>query len=352
MTLLIITRKVDKKDSLAGFIYNWVKKIGENVDKLIVICQEEGDSSGLPKNIIINSLGKEKSYPKLKQFLIFQSLLSKNIKQVDGVFAHMMPIYSILAGPYCRLHSKKLIQWYTHRSVDWRLRLANLFVDEFITASRESFRLRTHKHIHIFGHGIDVEQFSPGNQAKTFNHTRTFNIITVGRISPTKDYESIIKAIYELVNQQITNIKLIIIGDIGLKKQAGYLANLKQMVIKMQLTDYVEFLGAISNAKILIYLRQADLFTNLSGTGSLDKAVLEAMASGCLVLTSNMAFKSFLPEELIVQRGRPYLLVEKIKYLMHLRPSAFQKLTYNLRQTIIELHNIDNLARNIVNLYK
>ena len=76
------------------------------------------------------------------------------------------------------------------------------------------------------------------------------------------------------------------------------------------------------------------------------------MASGCLVLTSNIAFKSFLPQELIIQRSRPYLLVEKIKYLMHLRPSAYRQLTYDLRQTIIDLHNLDNLARNIIKLYE
>ncbi len=352
MTLLIITRKVDRTDSLAGFTYNWLSKIAQHLDNLIVICQEQGDISGLPHNIKVSSLGKERGNSKLKQFSLLQTLLAKNVKQVDGVFAHMMPLYSILAGPYCKFYHKKLIQWYTHRSVDWRLRLANLFVDEFITASRESFRLRTRKHVHIFGHGIDTNLFIPGEQANIFNHQSKFSIVTVGRISPTKDYESIIKAIYELVNQKITNIELTIIGDIGLKKQAIYLNNLKQMVTKMQLQPYVKFLGAIPNIDIPAYLQQANLFINLSGTGSLDKAVLEAMASGCLVLTSNVAFKSFLPQELIIQRSRPYLLVEKIKYLMHLRPSAYRQLTYDLRQTIVDLHNLDNLAHNIVKLYE
>lgn len=352
MTLLMITRKVDPTGSLAGFTYNWIKKIAGNLDNLIVICQERGDIKDLPSNVKVYSLGKESHNSKLKQFVIFQKTLLANIKKIDGVFAHMMPVYSILAGPLCHLYHKKLIQWYTHRTVDWRLRLASLFVNEFITASRESFRLKTHKPVHIFGHGIDVDRFTPSNQQSPISSQEKFKIITVGRISPTKDYESIIKAIYELANQQITNLELSIIGDVGLKKQISYLNNLKQMSVKMELESQIKFLGAVPNVDIPTYLQQADLFINLSGTGSLDKAVLEAMASGCLVLTSNVAFKSFLPPELIIERNHPYMLVEKIKYLMHLRPSARRQLTYNLRQTIVDLHNLDNLALNIVKLYE
>jgi hypothetical protein len=72
MKLLFITRKVDRTDSNAGFIYNWIKKMGENLDELIVICQEAGDCSDLPNNIEINSLGKESGRSKFRQFIKFQ----------------------------------------------------------------------------------------------------------------------------------------------------------------------------------------------------------------------------------------------------------------------------------------
>ena len=86
------------------------------------------------------------------------------LPQVDGVFAHMMPIYSVLAGPWCKLFRKKLIQWYTHKSVDFKLKLANIAVDNFATASKESFRLKTKKPVRILGHGIDITHFAPQNE--------------------------------------------------------------------------------------------------------------------------------------------------------------------------------------------
>ena len=49
--LLMITRKVDRNDALAGFAWNWVKKIGENLDKFYVISWQAGDKSDLPDNI-------------------------------------------------------------------------------------------------------------------------------------------------------------------------------------------------------------------------------------------------------------------------------------------------------------
>ncbi|MBU2472662.1 hypothetical protein KKE74_01355, partial [Patescibacteria group bacterium] len=61
MRLLMITRKVDEKDSSpAGFTYNWVKKIGQRLEKLYVITwqksEQKSERGDLPKNIEIISL--------------------------------------------------------------------------------------------------------------------------------------------------------------------------------------------------------------------------------------------------------------------------------------------------------
>ena len=356
MKLLFITRKVDKADSNAGFIYTWIKRIGERLDKLIVICQEAGDYSGLPGNIEINSLGKEIGYNKLKQFIKFQSLVMSRLSQVDGVFAHMMPVYSILAGPWCKLFRKKLIQWYTHKSVDFKLKLANLAVDNFATASKESFRLKTTKPVKILGHGIDTKRFAPRNKKQDTRNKQSsklvFNIISIGRVSPTKDYESMIKAVYELKQSGVKNIQLTIIGDVGLKSQQIYFDNLKQMVKKMNLESQVQFLGSIANLETPKYLQQSDLFINLSDTGSLDKALLEAMACENLVLTSNQAFKSILSPELIVAKDQPDMLAEKIKYIINLPTQEKSKLRKELRKIVVENHNLDELVSKIIGLYK
>lgn len=349
MTLLFITRKVDKNDPRAGFVYYWLSKLSSRLDSLIVICQEAGDSSGLPPNIKILPFREHDKDGKLKQLIKFKLLLWYNVRKVDGVMSHMMPLYSILAGPFCKIFRKKLIQWYMHRSVDWRLRLANLFVNEYATASKESFRLRTKKPVHILGHGIEVDIFAPASHPPTPD---TFNLLTVGRISPTKDYESMIKAVYELSEQGTHRITLTIVGGIGLPSQQSYLDSLKLMVTNMELTDKVKFIGPVPHHTLPPYFAAADLFLNLSGTGSLDKAVLSAMASQTLVLTSNEAFKPILPHSLMVAKDNPTQLAQSIKSIMSLSAQDKSTLQSELRQLVVDNHNLDKLVERIINLYK
>ncbi|OIO17737.1 hypothetical protein AUJ29_00960 [Candidatus Kuenenbacteria bacterium CG1_02_38_13] len=349
MTLLFITRKVDKNDSRAGFVYYWLKKFAKKLDKLIVICQEKEKSQELPENVEIYSFGKEMRYGRLRQFLVFGFLLWKNIRRVDGVFSHMMPIYSIFAGPFCKIFKKKLVQWYTHKTVDWRLRLADIFIDEFVTASKMSLRLQTKKMVNVFGHGIEVDRFVP--ISRKISNSK-FKILTVGRIAPTKDIESMIKAVYELKEEGITDAKLTIVGDIGLASHQAHLGNLKNMVRNMNLDKQVVFTGPVPYTQVSQFYQRANLFINLSDTGSLDKAVLQAMACECLVLTSNEAFEKILSAEFIVKKDEPNELSEKIKWSMNLAAEEKERIGKELRREVVENHNLDKLADRIIDVYE
>lgn len=344
MKLLIITRKIDKNDALAGFAWNWVRKIGSNLDRLYVISWQSGDRGDLPENIEVKFLptGKVK-----KIFALWIELI-KIMPKVDGLFCHMNPEYTILAAPIAKIFGKKTVSWYTHKQINWKRRLVELLADKIITASSESFRRPWFaKKVTVIGHGIDTDQFVIDDSSLKNNDN--FNIISVGRISPTKDYESIIKAVDSLENK---NIKLKIIGDVILEFQRQYLNDLKKMVETMDLSSQVEFSGWVANQDMPPHYRQADLFINMSGTGSVDKVVLEAMSCGCLVLTSNEAFAPILSSELMVEKNNPEKLVEKIKWLMELSETEKTAIRKDLRQIVVENHNLDNLALKIINQFK
>lgn len=351
MNLVFITRKVDSKDSRAGFVTDWLVTLAQNVDRLFVVCQEKGALDGLPANVEVYSLGKEQGFTKPKQFFVAQKLLFPLVKKSAGVFAHQMPLYAVLAAPAAKFYHRKLIQWYTHKSIDWRLRLANLFVNEYISASAESFRLKTTKPVHIFGHGININKFQTPNSRETAREPNVFKIISVGRISPSKDYESMIKAVFDLKEQGIDRMKLIIVGAPALVLGFDYFQKLQTMVASLRLEAQITFTGGLPPDKIISYLQNADLFLNFSDTGSLDKAVLEAMAAGCLVLTSNESFKSILPAELFTAKDQPGILASKIKNLMNLSADQKEELKKMLRQEVVVHHNLTNLAQKIISLF-
>jgi len=342
----MITRKVNKRDaSPAGFTYYWVKKIGEKLEKLYVITWQKSEREDLPQNIEISSL----SGNKFKKIFILQKELLKILPKVNGVFCHQNPEYTILAAPLAKIFRKKVVSWYTHKEVSWKLHLVNLLANKILTASEESCRLKNRKKIEITGHGIDVDYFKK-RETKDRNE---FKIVSVGRISPVKDYEILIEAMEILVNKKVNNLGVQIIGQPVLKSDQKYFDYLRQLVKSKNLEDYIKFLSPVPHNQIVSYYQDCDLFINLSQTGSVDKAVLEAMACQGLVLTSNEAFINILKDErLLFKPKNPADLAQKIINLINLTLEEKEAIGLNLRNEVVKNHNLDKLINKIISQFK
>ena len=341
MKILFITRRIDQQDALAGFSFTWIKKLAERLEKLEVICLEVGDLTGLPANCQVHSLGKEQGASRWQRFWRFQKLARSLVPQVDGVLAHQNPEYSLAVAWWCKLRKKRLIAWYTHKAVTWRLRLMVAVVDKVISASAESFRLKTNK-LTILHHGIDVDFFS----FRPKPVSGQLKLVSVSRLSPTKNIETIIEVAAQLFEEDQA-LGVDIYGAPAGQDGVKYLAKLQKMVADRQLGSVINFRGPAPYTQTPALYQQSDLLVNCSQTGSLDKAVLEAMACGTLVLTTNEAFKNFfktLPVDLYAS-DRP-MLVSKIKTLAGL--ANRQTLQSQLRQLIVKEHNLDDLLAKII----
>lgn len=347
----MITRKIDHADALAGFAYGWVDKIArelKNIDsdaKLYCICVERGDISGLPDNVEIYSLGKEVGVSRFGRFIEFQKYALKIVPKVQGIFCHMNPEYTINIWPYAKMYGKKIVSWYTHGTITWKLKLLVKMANVILTASPESFPIPSKK-VLATGHGIDTDLFHP--KWKDYPDDAPFHILTVGRISPTKDLESLIKAIDSLDDGGEKNLIVKIVGEPGLPEHQSYFDNLKQMVRAMDLEKIIEFVGPIPNKEVVGYYQDADVFINLSKTGSVDKAVLEAMACGCTVITSNKAFKGIVPDNLIIEKDQPKELAKKLFQIKNLTRQNKEKIRRELREEVLKKHNLGSLAQCIV----
>lgn len=345
MKLLIVTQKMDINDPILGFFHRWVEEFAKHFEFIIVICLYKGEHT-LPPNVRVLSLGKEDGVSRLKYLTRFYKYIWTERNNYNAVFVHMNQIYVILGGIFWRLFKKRVALWYTHKNVTISLRIAAQLAHTIFTASRESFRL-PNKKVRVVGHGIDVEHFL--FKEHKFDHDRKLKVLTIGRISPAKDYETLINAI-DIVVKQFPDIHLDIIGSVVLSSQKKYLESLREKVEKKQLNSAVTFQGAVSHCNIVSLLHGSDLFINMSHTGSLDKAVLEAMAAGVPVLTSNEAFKDILGhEKLIFRSGDPLHLAQKIKAiaLHELNPD-----TKKLRRMIEEKHNLKSLTETMANIFK
>lgn len=357
LKILVITQKVDQKDAILGFFCGWLNALAKRLDRLYVLTLERGNAD-LPKNTELYSLAaKERESNRLVRLIKLGYLLAKIIskEKIDLVFIHMCPEYVFLAYPFTKIAKVPLVMWYAHSQVNGRLKLAHLLVDKIITPSRESFRVQNKKTI-ITGHGIDVGKFKAQNSEFEINDGRKKIILSVGRLSPIKDYPTLIRAADILINQRhIKDIRFQIVGGVPVKSQNRYFNFLKNLVKSHNLEDYVEFTGEVSYACIEDYYQNCDLLVSTSNTGSLDKAVLEAMACQKLVLTSNEAFTDLLKNYspiLLFDKNNPHSLAEKITSILEMDRNSRGSLTMNLREIVARNHNLNQLMDNLLSVFQ
>jgi glycosyltransferase involved in cell wall biosynthesis len=142
-----------------------------------------------------------------------------------------------------------------------------------------------------FPHGLDVAQFIPREDERTFLRARLRVppgplLLYVGRISQDKDL-AFLASVYRDVSSYRPDANLLIVGD------GPYLEELKR-----QLRPYprVIFTGGLPRERLPRIYAAADLFLFPSTTDTFGMAVLEAQACGVPALVSNVGG----PQEVIV----------------------------------------------------
>lgn len=343
MKLLIVTQAVDKEDSILGFFHSWIEKLAENFDSIVVICLKKG-TYNLPHNVNVYSLGKEEGKTRLTYVYRFFRYIISLRKEYDSVFIHMNQVYILLGACIWKLLDKRIYLWYAHKSSTFSLKIAIHFVTRIFTPNKTSFRIENRK-VQIMGHGIDTDYFSPCVCGSTENK---FKIITIGRVSAVKGYMVMVDALSRITDSRVV---LEIVGDPVTQKDVIYFKKLKQRIKALDLEHRIIFTGSLPNNQIVDVLRCARVFINMSNTGSMDKAILEAMAVGIPVITSNEAFIEILsPYGLMCKRESAEDLAQKILQLKSLSRDIYKDGL--LRNVVVTHHNINTLIYKMSNIIK
>lgn len=316
MKLLIVTQAVDTGDPILGFFVRWIEEFARHLESVEVICLKLGRSD-LPKNVRVHSLGKEHGVASRVAYAWhFLKLIWKLRNDYDAVFVHMNPEYVVLGGLLWRLWGKRIALWYTHKSVNATLRLAVLLSHIIFTASKESFRLQSEK-AHVRGHGIDVDFFSPDSGI-----TRGTAVLSAGRLSPTKRHDLVIHAAEHFSN------------DVWIVGEGPEQHRLENLVKNLSLASRVRFLGPQTQEELREEYRRAGVFVHVSETGSLDKVVLEALACGLPVITTNTTLADI---PVTVVSATPLALAKEVRATRHMD-------TQSLVAYVRERHSLQRLV--------
>ncbi len=126
--------------------------------------------------------------------------------------------------------------------------------------------------------GVDTRLFSP---ASTPSAGRRRQIVSVGSFRWHKDHLSLIRAFAELAGEY-PEWSLVLVGEGDLR------SDLEQAVAELGLRQRVRFTGALSHDDLAKELAASEVFALSSVTEGLPKVLLEAMASGCACLATDV----------------------------------------------------------------
>ena len=332
MNLLVITQKYDGNDSNLGAFNIWWDKIAQKTDKIYILALEKHSEAYAP-NMTILSMGKEKGLRKIGRLFNFYKNLFKILSETDIVFVHMIPLYLILAWLPAKIFGNKIIMWYAGVTMNNWVRLAVWLSDKSLTSQEGALRTKSRKRL-VIGHGIDTDKFQiSGDKLKADNQ---IIILSVGRITPSKGHDLIIKSVADLIGKGY-ELKLNIIGGVIQEYHREYFEYLKKLATDLNISKKVEFTGDVNYNQMPGYYDNAEILIDAVPAGGFDKVILEAMASGVVPLTSNEYLKPVFPENL---REKLFFKQGDLKDLLEKLKAILDKKFWEDGETVIKLRNI------------
>jgi len=324
--LVFITQAVDAEHPVLAATIPKIRALAARVDEVVVLAQS-ARAERLPENVDVRVFG---SQARAGRGLRFERELARSLP-TDGVVAHMIPLYVLLAAPLVRPRRIPLVLWYTHWKATWKLRAAERLATAIVSVDRRSFPLDSPK-VRPIGHGIDVTEFSCTDRT----NGEGVRALVLGRYSPAKGLPTILAAV-----GQVDGVTLEIHGAAlnGLEREH-----------RRELERFGFELGdAVPRADLPKLFARADLLVNNMRAGAPDKVVYEAAAACLPVLASNPVFDELFGEfPLQFERQDPGRLAERLRWFASLAQEERAEIGRALRERVAERHSVETWADGVL----
>ena len=259
---------------------------------------------------------------------------------------HGLSAAGLARTPVC-IHTRHGRNFPDDKRVVWLNRMLSWRTDAIVPVSKDAGDVaRNVERIHSrrlrqIWNGVDTDEF----RILTPPESRGPIIGTVARLSPEKDYLTMLAA-FRLVANQMPEARLVFVGD------GPCDAELRAKTGELGLQDRVKFLGMRSD--ICKLLNTFSLFSLSSTTEGLSMTVLEAMACGTPVVATDVGGNREMvhPPEcgLLVPAQNPAALAEA--YLRLLRnPHERLPMAVSSRQRIVQDFSVHSMLRQYLALY-
>ena len=289
--LLICTQSVDLDDPILGFFHRWIDELSKHCEKISVICLRQGRHS-LPENVSVYSLHKEYGVSRIKYVFNFFRYIWKLRHDYDSVFVHMNQEYVFLGGNLWRIWGKRVVLWRNHKKGSFLTRLAGRY-SHIVCYTSESAYVASFKNAIQMPIGIDTGLFKPDTSADPRS------ILFLGRLDPIKNADVFVEAL-ELLSDDGVGFTADIYGG-PTHGNEKYAQAIRNKVASPILNGHVRMHVGITHSHTPDIYRSHALYVNLTPSGSFDKTIGEAMASGLVVIVANESLRGVIADEFIAE---------------------------------------------------
>lgn len=274
MRLLIVTQVVDTTDPVLGFFHEWIKGVAARTESVMVICLKRGVFD-LPANVTVVSLGKEDHVGRTTYIIRFLRYIVSFRKEYDKVFVHMNQEYIVLGGLIWKLLSKDIFFWRNHVYGNILTRFACLLSQTVFYTSPDSFTARYKKSMKM-----------PVGIVVTDRETNLIRdelaYVVVSRISPIKQIDIIVRQFIKAIRLNPA-LSLKIYGG-PLPGGEAYDREIRSLIEDQ---PHIKMMGPVEHAAVPRLYSASGFFINMTGKGSYDKTLLEALAYGSIPISNN-----------------------------------------------------------------
>lgn len=305
------------------------------------------------KNISFDVVRKSKGLDFKSYLSIIRSL---NRLKPQVIILHsssiILPVWLYSFFSRCSLISVEHTPVLIKTQLDWVFSFINhalanytvLLTQAYFEVYKKKLRWIRTKKITIISNGIDTNIFKNLKKRKI---EKKIVIGTLGRLSPSKDHQTLISAIKILIDKGY-DIQLKIAGD-GEVRGA-----LESYVNYLKLNSYIEFLGLIEEDKIPIFFNNVRIYAHPSMSETMSTSIMQALACGKPIVAADIEGNAGIIEDgntgILFQVKNEVSLAEKIESLM-LDDYLQKTLSQNSRNFALSHLSQEKMSKSYKKLY-
>jgi glycosyltransferase involved in cell wall biosynthesis len=272
--LFLFNLETDSDSEVLAAGLDWVRAFAKQCSRVYVFSTHVG-AYELPNNVFVRELSGNGIFRKIRWF--FNNLraiyIYLKIRETKVVFHHMSQYTVIFPGIVFKFLCAKQGLWYAHAKSNLSLVIAENISKYNFTSAPGAFPVNS-SNLNFLGQGIDTSKFRTAF-VNNIENARS-GIFSLGRINPVKNLEYLLLDLPDSCDLEIEFM--------GRLDDLKYVETLHTQAAKRKLKLAIS--NALEYKKIPEYLIKWKYYycgTNIA----VDKAVVEAASSGCIVISLN-----------------------------------------------------------------